>query len=186
MKNIIFLLLFPFTSCSLIFGIKDINKVSSIDYQNELKILNNSKKHVEIYSDSNSFSKYVNMDLYQKELYQPIQILYFHNDSLISHHLNCYAKGGIGKLDWNTEFRFSTFPPKSAAMLRKNITISSLKAIYPDIKNNKYTIIFFWSSMLFRQTKDAKMIIERNLIENNVDLINVNINLININEFYKE
>src|SRR5699024_3760469 len=84
----------------------------------------------------------------KKAFSQPIQILYFDkNGKLTSFHANCYAKGGLGHLNWNTNGRFNHFIPISANnIVREGLFIQNFEGCYPRRKfrlNKDYTKIIY-------------------------------------------
>ena len=95
----------------------------------------------------------------KKNLFQPIQILYFHNDSMVSYHVNCQAKGALFGINWNTGNRFGAFPPETAIPeSSKHLSLKNLQKIYPQINpsdNKPYTVLLFWTNMLHRISRSA-------------------------------
>ena len=113
-------------------------------------------------SDSVQFDAYRLLSpdtTWQKQtLIQPIQMLYFHHDTLVSMHINCYAPGKLTSLDWNFDNRFGEFPPKTAVPLEGNgLSYRKLQQIYqlPESLNTEYQIVIFWTNMIRRISKDA-------------------------------
>lgn len=120
-------------------------------------------------------------------LYQPIQILYFDNDSLVSFHNNCNAPMKGFNLNWNYENRFSCFPPHSAVSCDTiPITLQTYQSIYPEITNDtRYTVIIFWSNMLPKVSRAAIKTTFKNI--NNFDQKDsTSVFLINNDKFYIE
>ncbi|MBO4402636.1 MAG: hypothetical protein J5792_02985, partial [Bacteroidales bacterium] len=115
-----------------------------------------------IIGDSVQFAVYRNLSsdsLWRDwRLVQPMQILYFANDSLVSFHRNCTARGKLFSLDWNFDNRFGEFPPKTAVPLEDNgLSYRKLQQIYqlPESLNTEYQIVIFWTNMFRRISKDA-------------------------------
>ncbi len=113
-------------------------------------------------SDSVQFDAYRLLSpdtTWQKQtLIQPIQMLYFHHDTLVSMHINCYAPGKLTSLDWNFDNRFGEFPPKTAVPLDDNgLSYRKLQQIYqlPESLDTEYQIVIFWTNMIRRISKDA-------------------------------
>ena len=110
-------------------------------------------------SDSLQFVAYWNLygdTLWKKTAVQPVQILYFMGDTLVSCHVNCYAKGGFASLDWNADGRFEQFPPKTA------VPLATLQFAFPQIANiygveakKDLKIVVFWTNMLTKISKSA-------------------------------
>lgn len=104
-----------------------------------------------------------------KDCAQPIQILYFKGDSLVSWHINCYA-GGLsiffsGYLNWEMEGRFRCFPPKSAgAVSPHSVRLSELMRLYGITETpTPYTVVFFYTNMLEKQSRHAFKVIVKNI-----------------------
>lgn len=104
-----------------------------------------------------------------KDCAQPIQMLYFKGDSLVSWHINCYA-GGLsiffsGYLNWETEGRFKSFPPKSAgAVSPHSVRLSELMKLYGCTETpTPYTLVFFYTNMLEKQTRHAFKVMVKNI-----------------------
>ena len=184
---LLFLTIFSTNSCTYIYGIKEIEKVSVKDYELEKKELSLVNKNVHlnfITSKKEQFQEYCSSPnkAEEKNLSQPIQILYFNNNIINSFHINCLAEGTFFNLNWNTNNRFETFPPKTALAFPTHKT-SSIYSIYPSLKTNQNKIVIFWTSMLYRQSKEALLTITNNLkkfeLENEYEIY-----LINTNNFY--
>lgn len=170
-----------FTSCGVIisklYGINTLQKfdkkkcekfVSSIDKKNI--------KFISYYADTNSYKCVRKMpisDKVKKDFSQPIQIIYFNNDSLVSFHANCYARGSVSNLNWNTDNRFNQFIPKSAVALDSaKFTIKDFSKCYPNQvieKEKKTTVIIYWTLMLEKISKTAIETVISNIQNNNVE-----------------
>lgn len=95
----------------------------------------------------------------RKDFSQPVQILYFRHDTLVSYHANCYAQGKPTQLNWNYAGRFEQFVPKSAIkldsvplQLSKFLNCNSNPLIVP---KKKYTVVIYWTTMTEKISKDA-------------------------------
>ncbi len=117
-------------------------------------------------------------DLYKNDLMQPLQIHYYTNDTLVSFHANCYAKGSFGgSLKWNYDGKFDEFIPKTSAQIQANKGLNFILTEFtlpqPKTKN---TIIFFWSNLLPKQSIEAfKLIVENSKKSSEKStLININ------------
>lgn len=101
-----------------------------------------------------------------KNLYQPLKIMYFHGDSLVSFHINCYCPPTLGfNLNWNFNHQFDEFPPATTVPLDgMTITRSQMQAIFPEIKGEKgYTVLIFWTNMLHKVSKGEMKTVYKNL-----------------------
>jgi len=195
MKNLIFIFIISaicFSSCSYIlssfYGVKQLKKFDEEKYYSFLNNIDSSQiNFYKIVSDSIKFNNIINLgrnNQQKNDFGQPVQILYFHNDELVSFHANCYAEGGLRKINWNTSNRFNFFPPKSAVPIDSLLTnYFDYKNIYPQLKHNKYNIIIFWTLMLEKISKDA--------IETTIDNViafekkdSTAVHLINIDKYY--
>ena len=119
-------------------------------------------KYISIYEDDISLNCRQNIfekNKRKQDMSQPIQMLYFQGDSLVSFQANCYVSGGVSNLNWNTDNRFDTFPPKSA------INLDSLSLNFKSLNNcnsnfvvdngRKYTVIIMWTRVLEKVSKTA-------------------------------
>lgn len=120
------------------------------------------------------------------DLKQPIQMLYFEGNNLVSYQANCYAKGSLSGIDWNFDNRFQSFPPKSAVECNTfKINLDDFTKIYEGVQPaKKFTVIVFWSWMLEGVSRDAISMVQENIKNNNVQN-KVDVYLINIEEFWK-
>ena len=101
-----------------------------------------------------------------KNLYQPLKIMYFHGDSLVSFHINCYCPPTISfDLKWNYNHQFDVFPPTtSVALDGYTVTRSQLMSIFPEIKGDSdYTVIVFWTNMLSKISRSEIKTVYKNL-----------------------
>ena len=115
---------------------------------------------------------------------QPVQILYFKKDSLLSYHINCTAKGGFANLNWNTGQRFETFPPATAVPVTPQMqTLSKIRDIYGINDDSEYLIVVFWTNMLPKISKSAIETVKTNLRENGA-VNKAAILLVNTDKFY--
>ena len=195
MKNIvkIFLACFLLESCALTYGFKKIESFDEAGY-NDFK--NFAEKELSCTSIIGTYEQryYLitlsNDSIERKNLSQPIQILYFCNESLISYHTNCYAKGSMFGINWNTENRFNAFPPATAIKNPdKCLSLSDLKKTYPQIlppKNDRpYTIVLFWTNMLHKISKSAFKTINQNIQDFGTQ-DSCNIYIINDDDFFSK
>ncbi len=138
--------------------------------------------------DSSTFSKFMSYDdkgdSICNAMGQPLQIHYFRTDSLISFHANCYAKGGIGKLDWNVYNRFETFPPNT-------VPFSELKQdkSFPEFlkttTRKEYQIVLFWTQLLEKQAANLVQLVVDHIKSNNAQA-KVELILVNTDDYFKK
>ncbi|MBO6023492.1 MAG: hypothetical protein J6P83_01395 [Bacteroidales bacterium] len=101
-----------------------------------------------------------------KNLYQPLKIMYFHGDSLVSFHINCYCPPTLGfNLNWNFNHQFDEFPPATTVPLNgMTVTRSQMRTIFPEIKGEAdYTVLIFWTNMLHKVSKREIKTVYKNL-----------------------
>lgn len=103
--------------------------------------------------DSSFLSKVNNLfkdTIDKKNILQPLRVHYFIDEQLKSNLINCYAPGkGISKLDWESDNRFSLFPPKTHYTFKNKL---NLNIFYDLTKLNKpkksIVVLIFWSNIL--------------------------------------
>lgn len=169
------------TGCSAIlskmYGISTLKKfdkekceqfVSTIDKKNI--------KFFSYYADTNSYNCVRKIPIsngVKKDFSQPIQIIYFNNDSLVSFHANCYAKGSASNLNWNIDNRFNQFIPKTAIDIDSaKFSIKDFSKCYPNqliVKEKKVTVIIYWTLMLEKISKTAIETVINNIQNNKVE-----------------
>ncbi len=120
-------------------------------------------------------------------LYQPIQILYFKGDSLVSYHINCTAPSKGLKLNWNYQGRFESFPPLSAIDCSSYpISLTAYRNIYAEIEEHDgYSIIVFWTNLLYKYSRSAIMQVFEN-VKHNSQGVEPRIYLINNDAFFSQ
>jgi hypothetical protein len=151
-------------------------------------VLDRNFKINPIVSDYEQFDAYrtcIQDSLWQHQTaVQPVQILYFKKDSLLSYHINCTAKGGLSNLNWNTDQRFETFPPVSAVPITPQMqNLSKIRDIYGINDDSEYLIVVFWTNMLPKISKSAIETVKTNLRENGA-VNKSGIVLVNTDKFY--
>jgi len=153
-------------SCKVIltqlYGVKTLEKFDEHQYRktlNQLASKYDSTLCVSHVATEHEFIEYRSLDEGNKDIGQPIQILYFYDDTLKSFHANCYAKGTLfGKLNWNYHNQFATYYPTSSnvSLIEKNvIKFSDIKSIYKinQLKSdNRACIVFFWCNSFKKQS----------------------------------
>lgn len=192
---LLFLMLTGFlSSCSTVlkklYGIEDLKAFDPVKVKEcERYMTDLYPSATAIISSDTSFKKFIDefSEFNKNDVSQPIQILYFKNDSLISYHINCYAKGSLnGHLNWNYDGRMNSYPPKSAVQLSVRKRLSDLISIYefPTLRESD-VIVFFWSTLLNRQSKEAFKVIVDNIENSNFpDTNRKQIIIINIDKAY--
>lgn len=170
-------ILFIFSSCQPIMmkmaGMNNIKSFDSLKYEEMAEKLYSNypgPKNSYAISDSAMLNYSALFDTtFQKNTFQPIQLLYFKNKDLTSYHANCFAPGiNLKHLDWNTEGRFDHYIPKSAVDLEKySIGLDQLiKAIQSPVDQdkilNKDVVVFFWTRMVPISAKDLNEIMVKN------------------------
>ncbi len=157
------------SSCSLLFGIKNIQQFDQEKYDKVIAGLRKESGFTALVADTAQYRKTIHLGKTQEEkkcLSQPVQILYFKQSELVSYHVNCYAKPKLGSLNWNTEDRFDVFVPKTAVALEDvHFTLEDFREIYPVEPAKEYTILIFWTRMTERISKDAVKEVNENLVK---------------------
>lgn len=187
--TLLFLASCNFVSKNL-FGIKYQHEFSSIKYQKFLaeidtfKVIYNS--YIADTSQLNLFLKKFESRKIKKNLYQPVQILYFKDKSLVSFHANCFAQKGL-KLDWNMSNRFDKFIPQTSISLDSmKIDLEQIINSYHIklVNNDKKIIVFiFWSLMMEKASRSAIYTVIKNLKEFKQES-STEINLVNLDKIY--
>ena len=169
---------------SVLYGVRNIDKFEQERCDDfAASVVRESISLSALVSDSLQFVAYWNLfadTLWKRTAVQPVQILYFMGDTLVSYHVNCYAKGGMASLDWNTDNRFGQFPPQSAVPLttlqlsfpqiaelygveaKTAVPLATLQIAFPQIANiygveakKDLKIVVFWTNMLTKISKSA-------------------------------
>ena len=195
MKNISHIVILCFATaillagCRVLYDFKPIKQFDQKDYDQMItSVLDRNFKINPIVSDYEQFDAYrtcIQDSLWQHQTaVQPVQILYFKKDSLLSYHINCTAKGGFSNLNWNTDQRFETFPPVSAVPITPQMqNLSKIRDIYGIHDDSEYLIVVFWTNMLPKISKSAIETVKTNLRENGAAK-KAAIVLINTDKFY--
>lgn len=151
-------------------GVKKLEEYNETAYKDKLTRITSAYQYefLDCSIDSATYHNlFISSDtIIQKNLYQPIQILYFENNTLVSFHANCYAPGLIN-LNWNLNNRFGVFPPISAdtSILGEKIDTHRYNRLFnSSIRGDaKYGVFLIWTSMLERNSRHAYNEIVRNL-----------------------
>ncbi|MBQ4441350.1 MAG: hypothetical protein II899_04505 [Bacteroidales bacterium] len=175
--------------CGMLYGYKPLKQFDQKDYDLMItSVLDQDYKISHIVSDYEQFDAYrtcIQDSLWQHQTaVQPIQILYFKKDSLLSYHINCTAKGRLSNLNWNTDQRFETFPPATAVLITPQMqNLSKIRDIYGINDDSEYLVVVFWTNMLPKISKSAIETVKTNLRENGA-LNKAGIVLVNTDKFY--
>lgn len=175
-KHIILLLLgllFIFPSCNtlapMLFGVREIH---GYDAEQCEKFYRKLPKDFEFESLACNEAQYWQVSelgadsVQKKDLFQPLKIMYFHVDSLVSFHINCYCPPTVFfNLKWNYNHQFDMFPPTTAVPLEGYmLTLKDMKAVFPEIKGERdYTVLVFWTDMLHKVSRSEIKTVYRNL-----------------------
>lgn len=165
----IFLILL-FSSCGLIIGYKNITEIDTkkINKFYDKIELGNFESYIIDTTYLERVSNYFIDSTDLKNMLQPIRAHYFVNNKLESSLINCYAPGVL-KLDWNTENRFSVFPPISHYNFKKNYSIEDIENLIGlKIKNkNDLIVVVFWSRIFEKKSADFIKLVNNNLLNQN-------------------
>ena len=145
---------------SVLYGVRNIDKFEQERCDDfAASVVRESISLSALVSDSLQFVGYWNLfadTLWKRTAVQPVQILYFMGDTLVSYHVNCYAKGGMASLDWNTDNRFGQFPPQSAVPLTTlQLSFPQIAELYGVEAKKDLKIVVFWTNMLAKISKSA-------------------------------
>ena len=175
--------------CGVLYDFKPIKQFDQKEYDKIItSVIDRDFKIKPIVSDYEQFDAYrtcIQDSLWQHQTaVQPIQILYFKKDSLLSYHINCTAKGGFSNLNWNTDQRFETVPPATAVLITPQMqNLSKIRDIYGIDDDSEYLIVVFWTNMLPKISKAAIETVKTNLRENGA-VNKAGIVLVNTDKFY--
>ena len=175
--------------CGVLYDFKPIKQFDQKEYDKMITfVIDRDFKINPIVSEYEQFDAYrtcIQDSLWQHQTaVQPVQILYFKKDSLLSYHINCTAKGGFSNLNWNTDQRFETFPPVSAVPITPQMqNLSKIRDIYGIHDDSEYLIVVFWTNMLPKISKSAIETVKTNLRENGA-VNKAGLVLVNTDKFY--
>lgn len=165
--------LFALSGCStimpLLFGLQEIDGYNAEQCAKFYKKLPEDFAFTPVICDNEQFFQVGNLgadSMQMKNLYQPLKIMYFHGDSLVSFHINCYCPPTIFfNLKWNFKNQFDVFPPTTMVPLEDyTVTRSQLKSVFLEIKGEKeYTVLVFWTNMLAKISRSEIKTVYRNL-----------------------
>ena len=187
------LLLLTFFSCKVLYykyyGVKPLKLFNEQKYTLFLSALDTSIFYFsDIVSSSKQFERIYTLSddpKHIKMLYQPVQILYFKSEDLVSYHINCDAEPEKRNLNWNAKNQFDVFPPHSTIEnLYLTLKLKQYQEIYPEIVSDKtYVILVFWTLAMENISENAIKTVKTNIINHNMQ-DSVSVFLINIDNFY--
>lgn len=165
--------LLALSSCStimpMLFGLQEINGYNAEQCAKFYKKLPKDFEFTPLACNEKQFMQVSELgadSMQMKNLYQPLKIMYFHGESLVSFHINCYCPPtALFNLNWNYRNQFDEFPPATTVPLDGyTVTRSQLMNIFPEIKREKeYTVLVFWTNMLAKISRSEIKTVYKNL-----------------------
>ena len=165
--------LLALSSCStimpMLFGLQEINGYNAEQCAKFYKKLPKDFVFTPVVCNDEQFFAVSNLgadSMQMKNLYQPLKIMYFHGESLVSFHINCYCPPtALFNLNWNYRNQFDEFPPATTVPLDGyTVTRSQLMNIFPEIKREKeYTVLVFRTNMLAKISRSEIKTVYKNL-----------------------
>lgn len=165
--------LLALTGCNTLmptlFGLQEIHGYDARQCEKFYKRLPKDFDFTPVVCDDEQFFAVSNLgadSMQMKDLYQPLKIMYFHGDTLVSFHINCYCPPTVFfNLKWNFKHQFDVFPPATTVPLDgMTVTRSQLMDIFPEIKGNSdYTVLVFWTNMLAKISRSEIKTVYKNL-----------------------
>lgn len=107
----------------------------------------------------------------QKNLFQPLQVLYFDASGIMSSYsVNC-SVGGFPNLRWNRYGTFDQFPAAVSVELDTMTTLNDHllhvnplnNAPFPDLRTYDYTVLVYWNRFSGRQSKRLVRVVKDNV-----------------------
>ena len=170
---VLFGLLLSFSSCNtlapMLFGFREIHGYDAEQCEKFYRKLPNDFAFTPLVCNEEQFRQVSNLgadSMQMKDLYQPLKIMYFHGEELVSFHINCYCPPTIGfNLNWNFNHQFDEFPPRTSVPLDGyGLKRSDMQAVFPEIAGEKgYTVLVFWTNMLHKISKSEIKTVCKNL-----------------------
>ena len=157
------------TLMPLLFGVQEIDGYNAEQCEKFYKKLPKDFAFTPIVCNDEQFFQVSNLgadSMQMKDLYQPLKIMYFHGDSLVSFHINCYCPPTVFfNLKWNYNHQFDVFPPTTTVPLDGyTVTRNQLMSIFPEIKGEAdYTVLVFWTNMLTKISRSEIKTVYKNL-----------------------
>ena len=175
------------TLAPMLFGFREIHGYDAEQCEKFYRKLPNDFAFTPLVCNEEQFRQVSNLgadSMQMKDLYQPLKIMYFHGDTLVSYHINCYCPPTLGfNLNWNYNHQFDEFPPTTSVPLDGyTVKLSDMQAVFPEIKGEKnYTVLVFWTNMLHKVSKGEVKTVYKNLRRfchlNDVDVYLVNVDI---------
>lgn len=170
-------------------GVKQLNGFDKKEYNGFLQKLPDVD-YVDIVGNVEQFQSVMKISsdsTIRHSLYQPIQILYFYKNDLVSYHINCTAPSKGFNLDWNYQGRFDSFPPVSPVEVNDySLSLVDYRNIYLEIaENNGYCVVVFWTNMLYKFSRAAILTVIEN-IERYASNMDVKLYFVNNDMFFSE
>ena len=170
---LLLVLLLTFTGCNtlvpMLFGFREIHGYDVEQCEKFYKKLPKDFEFTPLACNEKQFMQVSELgadSMQMKNLYQPLKIMYFHGESLVSFHINCYCPPtALFNLNWNYRNQFDEFPPATTVPLDGyTVTRSQLMNIFPEIKREKeYTVLVFWTNMLAKISRSEIKTVYKNL-----------------------
>ena len=172
-----------------IMGVKELDGFNEKSYESFMRKLPDID-YVDIVGETEQFWSVMDLTTDSSVLhriYQPIQILYFDKDSLVSFHVNCTAPSKGLNLDWNYQGRFEAFPPRSPIEVEScPLSLGDYRNVYSEIEESEgYSIIVFWTDMLYKFSRSAILSVAENMKKYGTDL-SIKLYLINNDKFFSQ
>ena len=165
--------LFALTGCNTLmptlFGLQEIHGYDARQCEKFYKRLPKDFDFTPVVCDDEQFFAVSNLgadSMQMKDLYQPLKIMVFHGDTLVSLHINCYCPPTVFfNLKWNFKHQFDVFPPTTTVPLEGyTVMRSQMQSVFPEIKGEKeYTVLVFWTNMLTKISRSEIKTVHKNL-----------------------
>lgn len=162
------------SSCNLtraLYGIKNVAFIDKIDLIKHDFILNAKESYVlnKNFIGFLDTLKSGGLVVEQNYHFQPLKVYYYHYDTLISIHVNCYT-GGFPNLNWNRYGAFDVFParsqfkPDTLIPLAKHLQyLEDSMGFAPKPLSSKYTVLIYWNVYMGRQSRQFLNTLSKNL-----------------------
>ena len=170
---LLFGLLLTFTGCNtlapMLFGFREIQGYDAEQCEKFYKKLPKDFVFTPLVCNEKQFWQVSELgadSMQMKNLYQPLKIMYFHGDELVSFHINCYCPPTLTfNLNWDYNHQFDEFPPVTTVPLDgMTVTRRQMQYIFPEIKGEKdYTVLVFWTNMLHKISRSEIKTVYKNL-----------------------
>lgn len=162
---LLFAILLLLSGCSMmakaVFGIDEIKKVDNKRIEAFLIESQRTIPCTQIVASTTQVDSIIRLDLDSNQMQhraQPVQVLYFDDDSLIFWHINCYTQSGFLSYDWNNRGSFDHFPPSPTVVedSHHSMTLNRYRTIIPELKSTtRYTVIVQWCNVLPKVSNKA-------------------------------